>query len=74
MKYNKIGDQGKSPVWTELGKWMFDIGKYIITVVILSTIFTNIDSGYWYLYLTALLLTFVALGLGIWLMNFGRKQ
>ena len=49
----------------ELGKWLMDIAKYMTTAVLLSSLFSDIDNGPWYVYLLIVLAVLITLGVGL---------
>lgn len=51
----------------ELGKWLMDIAKYIITAVVLSSVFGEIDS--WLMYVIGVLAVIVTLVVGLYLIS-----
>jgi hypothetical protein len=51
----------------EFGKWLMDIAKYIITAVVLSSVFGEIES--WVLYLIGIISVMVTLLIGLYLVS-----
>ena len=51
----------------ELGKWLMDIAKYIITAVVLSSVFGEIES--WILYIVGLVSVAATLLIGLYLVS-----
>lgn len=51
----------------ELGKWLMDIAKYIITAVVLSSVFGEIES--WVLYIIGLVSVAATLLIGLYLVS-----
>ena len=51
----------------ELGKWLMDIAKYIITAVVLSSVFGEIDS--WLMYVIGVVAVIVTLVVGLYLIS-----
>ncbi|MDR1274440.1 MAG: hypothetical protein LBK12_07810 [Odoribacteraceae bacterium] len=52
----------------EFGKWLFDIAKYVMTGVILASLFSNVKEQ-WILLISALCLVAITLASGAWLMR-----
>lgn len=52
----------------ELGKWLMDIAKYITTVVVLTSIFGDIEER-WIIYIGGALAIVVTLGWGLYLVK-----
>lgn len=50
----------------ELGKWLMDIAKYLVTAVLLSSIITDMGNS-WILYLSVSFSVVVTLSVGLWL-------
>ena len=59
-------------VFRELGKWLFDVAKYVATVVILTNVFTDLHGKY--ILLTGVLCVGIALLCGIVLINISEKR
>ena len=57
----------------ELGKWMMDIAKYIVTAVLLATVFSDITERL-IVYLTATLSIVISLGCGLWLLREQKQE
>lgn len=51
----------------ELGKWLMDIAKYIITAVVLSSVFGEIES--WVLYVIGVVSVAATLLIGLYLVS-----
>ncbi len=51
----------------ELGKWLMDIAKYIITAVVLSSVFGEIES--WVLYVIGIISVAATLLIGLYLVS-----
>lgn len=51
----------------ELGKWLMDIAKYIITAVVLSSVFGEVES--WVLYLIGTVSVAATLLIGLYLVS-----
>lgn len=51
----------------ELGKWLMDIAKYIITAVVLSSVFGEIES--WVLYVIGIVSVAATLIIGLYLVS-----
>ena len=60
------------PMKTEFGKWLMDIAKYMVTALLLSTIFAEMNEPI-ILYMVVLLSLFV-LCLGLYWVNEGKKE
>ncbi len=56
---------------TEFGKWLMDIAKYMVTALLLSTIFADMNEPI-ILYIV-FVLTPIVLGLGLYWVNEGDK-
>lgn len=60
----------------ELGKWLMDIAKYMVTAMLLSTVFTDLDSPIilWFVFVASL----ITLLMGLYLVgkdnNVQKKQ
>lgn len=52
-----------------LGKWLMDIAKYITTVVLLSSLFSNMDNWAWYVYLFIVAAVIATLVIGLLLLK-----
>ena len=57
----------------ELGKWMLDISKYIITAYILSQMFGK-DNDSWWSFIGAVLLAVLLFALGYYLIKKGKDK
>ena len=51
----------------ELGKWLMDIAKYIVTAVVLSSVFGEIES--WILYVIGIVSVATTLMIGLYLVS-----
>lgn len=51
----------------ELGKWLMDIAKYIVTAVVLSSVFGEIES--WVLYCVGMVSVLATLLVGLYLVS-----
>ncbi|MFK2593889.1 DUF6722 family protein [Bacteroides fragilis] len=56
----------------ELGKWLMDIAKYITTVVVLTSIFGDVQER-WIIYVGGSLAVIVTLLAGLWLVKDKKK-
>lgn len=56
----------------ELGKWLMDIAKYITTVVVLTSIFGDVQEK-WVIYIGGSLAIVVTLLAGLWLVRDKKK-
>ena len=57
---------------TEFGKWLMDIAKYMVTALLLSTIFADMKEPV-ILYIVVLV-TPIILGYGLYWVNEGKKE
>ena len=57
----------------ELGKWMLDISKYIITAHVLVRMFGKEDDSVWTL-VSAVLLAALLFGMGLYLVKRGKEN
>ena len=57
---------------TEFGKWLMDIAKYMVTALLLSTIFADMQEPV-ILYIVVLI-TPIILGYGLYWVNEGKKE
>jgi hypothetical protein len=57
---------------TEFGKWLMDIAKYMVTALLLSTIFADMNEPV-ILYIVVLI-TPIVLGCGLYWVNEGKKE
>ncbi len=57
----------------ELGKWMLDISKYIITAYVLVRMFGKEDDSIWTL-VAAILLAALLFGMGLFLVKRGKEN
>ena len=57
----------------EFGKWMMDIAKYIVTAVLLATVFSEISDRLT-VYLTSVLSVVISLGCGLWLLREQKQE
>lgn len=57
---------------TEFGKWLMDIAKYMVTALLLSTIFADMKEPI-ILYIV-ILVTPIILGYGLYWVNEGKKE
>ena len=57
----------------ELGKWMLDISKYIITAYVLVRMFGKEDDSVWTL-VSAILLATLLFGMGLYLVKRGKEN
>ena len=60
------------PMKTEFGKWLMDIAKYMVTALLLSTIFADMKEPV-ILYIVVLI-TPIILGYGLYWVNEGKKE
>ena len=57
----------------ELGKWLMDIAKYLVTAVLLSSIITDMGNS-WILYLSVSFSVVVTLSVGLWLVRDKKER
>lgn len=57
----------------ELGKWMLDISKYIITAYVLVRMFGKEDDSVWTL-VSAILLAALLFGMGLYFVKRGKEN
>ena len=57
----------------ELGKWMLDISKYIITAYVLVRMFGKEDDSVWPL-VSAILLAALLFGMGLYFVKRGKEN
>ena len=60
------------PMKKEFGKWLMDIAKYMVTALLLSTIFADMDEPI--ILYSVFVLTPIVLGLGLYWVNEGKKE
>jgi len=60
------------PMKTEFGKWLMDIAKYMVTALLLSTIFSEMNEPI--ILYTVIILTPIILGYGLYWVNEGKKE
>lgn len=58
----------------KLANLFLDVGKYIVTAVIISSLFTNFDRSSWQLYLISGTATLAVVGVGLWLVRGEKKK
>ena len=52
----------------ELGKWLMDVAKYLFTVVLLASVFSDIHEE-WFVKFAVIFSIVLTLSLGLWLIN-----
>ncbi len=57
---------------TEFGKWLMDIAKYMVTALLLSTIFAEMNEPI--ILYSVFMLTPIVLGLGLYWVNEGKRE
>ena len=57
----------------ELGKLLLDVGKYVVTAIVVSTFFKSF-SDTWAMYLLGSITAAVLLGAGFWYINQANKK
>ena len=56
----------------EFGKWLMDIAKYMVTALLLSTIFADMDNSI--IVYIVVILSAIVLGFGLYWVNEGEKD
>ena len=56
----------------ELGKWLMDIAKYIVTAVLITSVFGQVED--WLVYLIGITVVAVTLGTGLYLVKNNPKD
>ena len=54
-----------APMRKELGKWLMDIAKYVLTAVVVMSLVSDLGDVRWLIYVFGLLTTAVCLGGGL---------
>lgn len=57
----------------ELGKWLLDIAKYIVTAVILTTVFEDLNAS-WAVYILGLTSVVITLLIGLYLIKDKKEK
>ena len=57
----------------ELGKWLLDIAKYLVTAVLLASVFGDIEDK-WIVYVVASFTIIITLGFGLYLVQDKKKK
>ena len=57
----------------ELGKWLLDIAKYLVTAVLLASVFSDIEEK-WAVYIVVSIAIIFTLGFGIYLVKDKTKK
>ena len=57
----------------ELGKWLLDIAKYLVTAVLLASVFGDIEDK-WIVYVVASYTIIITLGFGLYLVQEKRRK
>mgnify|MGYP006873025507 FL=1 len=52
----------------EFGKWLMDIAKYLVTAVLLASVFSDIQER-WIVYVIVSCAIVLTLGLGLWFLR-----
>lgn len=55
----------------EFGKWLMDISKYMVTAILLTTAFGDMDT--WWLVSLVIIISVLTLCIGLWLLR-DKKQ
>ncbi len=58
----------------EFGKWLLDIAKYMVTAVLLSSLFSNVKEWRWYIYIIIILAVISTLAIGLLLIKDKEKK
>lgn len=57
----------------ELGKWLMDIAKYLVTAVLITSVCDDIEKR-WIIYLAVITSSVLTLGGGLWLIKDSDKN
>lgn len=57
----------------ELGKWLMDIAKYLVTAVLITSVCDDIEKR-WIIYLAVITSSVFTLGGGLWLIKDSEKN
>ena len=57
----------------ELGKWLLDIAKYLVTAVLLASVFSDIEEK-WAVYIIVSIAIIITLGFGLYLVKDKKKK
>ena len=57
----------------ELGKWLLDIAKYVVTAVLLASVFSDIEER-WAVYIVVSRAIVITLGFGLYLVKDKTKK
>ena len=57
----------------ELGKWLMDIAKYLVTAVLLASVFSDISEK-WIVYLVVSVAIIITLSWGLYLLKDNKKK
>lgn len=52
----------------EFGKWLMDVAKYLVTAVLLASVFSDIQER-WIVYIIVSYAIILTLGLGLWFLR-----
>ncbi|MBO7554143.1 MAG: hypothetical protein J6T82_08955 [Bacteroidaceae bacterium] len=52
----------------EFGKWLMDVAKYLVTAVLLASVFSDIQER-WIVYIIVSCAIILTLGLGLWFLR-----
>ena len=55
-----------------IGKWLMDVSKYMVTAILLSSVFGDMEK--WWVVLLAVVASALTLSAGLWLIHLGKKQ
>lgn len=56
----------------EFGKWLMDISKYMVTALLLSSAFGDMDT--WWVIGLVVMISLLTLCCGLWLMHTGKND
>ena len=57
----------------EFGKWLMDIAKYLVTAVLLASVFSEIEEK-WIVYFLVFSAITLTLGAGLWLLRDKKEK
>ena len=56
----------------EIGKWLMDVAKYVLTAVIISTIFKEMQDKW--MYVIASIIAITTFSLGLWFLHSKKEE
>ncbi len=66
MKGRKTESDSDGAVGMEMGKWLLDVAKYVLTAILLTALFDGtISSWEWYMYIIYVVVLFGAISAGL---------